>query len=1299
MPKDSKVYAAQESTEVDDLKHKLALLTAEKNEIEVQKQLFELENAGLKATVSKLNGDEEQIPEQGLNLLPKKLPEIVPAEEKAESPHAVTRPDTQKLMQRVVIASTAVKPALKNKEDVFAQVPSYILHQNHPYKVRWDVLLAAMIIYSVITVPLRIAFGTEARGAMMAIDIAIDMFFFADICASFRTTYIDPETHEYVSDPGKIARHYTTSWFTIDFVSTLPIDRIAVAVSGGAGGGNLRIIKLIRVLRLVRLLKLMKLMKFGDILDQYENYLPVSRGVLHIFGMLIQITFVAHLMGCVWYALGAMECYGDVSDPSSKNQGCSWLKVYFGDTWNKGICQDPNSDDDARLTFVNALGEPDTNAEACVDKGFEWTYAVPLERRYTAAIYWAVTTMATVGYGDINTQNDKERAFAVFAMCVGASAFGYTIGIISDLVQNSDIVAVEKKNKMNNFVNYSMSLRLPYKLHKRIKKHWAYLCVKEGVFPQDEMLSYMPLELQLGTIKTKGGAYRELCLQVPGLLTKGPHGMRSAKFVLTVIPKLVPLYCKGGEILFEESMVGWHVYWVISGDIKMKVMVDGVKVFWKEVGPGSRFGENFVTDGTVSAYSATAIEDVPGDDIEMTSLDREDVQDLTMIYPELLDELRQGAIVCSRELTAFKSGAKAHASAANAPDEATSEISHTTAHAPLTDKDVDADREKGIFHNMSAGQLWTDNKMVHPEMMRKIQWDLFIGFLILWSVVIVPMRIAFNVEPVGNMLIFDFFIDISFSIDLFMSFRTAYFTSHRELIYDNKRVYKHYLMGWFGVDFVTTFPIDRVAAAFVSNPSKLRSIKMLRVLRLARLAKIAKILQNGPMFELFEDITAGINPSIFRLMMLFLQMFFCAHMIGCVWHYVCNFGDAKNTWVGSYYLGDDDDSVTELAWDDESLHPTPFPTFITAEPTSSPTQEPTHDIEFKPFTNVDLKSRYLTSVYWALATMTTVGYGDISPNSMKESEMVVAMLSMLFGTTIFAYVIGEVVMAVLNFNPAEKELARKKRSLKKYIEHHKLAPKGVGIQADEEPDLDHVESAEMAARKGLLHYVEMTSVFNTHSLFKRTPEFLQRQIITFHYQGVVSDSGMLKKLDHMFPGLLARIFPILHPVLVSPDVDIVTKGDRISSMFFLQEGECRVREHETYLNPDVSASERDGTRLGALAAQIGPASAVMVRDDSDVFQNRKKYDFVSGDYFMEHAVFIPDGSHCRAQLSVRAAGPNKTKLLELKRKDFLKLADICPVAFEFLKSKWNHPNDEWTVWTLPPDLNAPIAPPKATSED
>ena len=48
--------------------------------------------------------------------------------------------------------------------------------------------------------------------------------------------------------------------------------------------------------------------------------------------------------------------------------------------------------------------------------------------------------------GDINTQNNAERGFAVFAMLVGATTFGFIIGMISDIIQNSNIEKVRKKD-------------------------------------------------------------------------------------------------------------------------------------------------------------------------------------------------------------------------------------------------------------------------------------------------------------------------------------------------------------------------------------------------------------------------------------------------------------------------------------------------------------------------------------------------------------------------------------------------------------------------------------------------------------------------------------------------------------------------------------------------------------------------------------------------------------------------------------------------------------------------------------
>ena len=47
--------------------------------------------------------------------------------------------------------------------------------------------------------------------------------------------------------------------------------------------------------------------------------------------------------------------------------------------------------------------------------------------RYISSIYWAVTTMITVGYGDITPINNDEKIFGVFTMLLACGIFGYTV--------------------------------------------------------------------------------------------------------------------------------------------------------------------------------------------------------------------------------------------------------------------------------------------------------------------------------------------------------------------------------------------------------------------------------------------------------------------------------------------------------------------------------------------------------------------------------------------------------------------------------------------------------------------------------------------------------------------------------------------------------------------------------------------------------------------------------------------------------------------------------------------------------
>ena len=50
--------------------------------------------------------------------------------------------------------------------------------------------------------------------------------------------------------------------------------------------------------------------------------------------------------------------------------------------------------------------------------------------RYINSIYWAVTTMNTVGYGDISPQTATERLFGIFFLLIACGVFSFTMNTI-----------------------------------------------------------------------------------------------------------------------------------------------------------------------------------------------------------------------------------------------------------------------------------------------------------------------------------------------------------------------------------------------------------------------------------------------------------------------------------------------------------------------------------------------------------------------------------------------------------------------------------------------------------------------------------------------------------------------------------------------------------------------------------------------------------------------------------------------------------------------------------------------------
>ncbi|CDW85301.1 UNKNOWN [Stylonychia lemnae] len=116
------------------------------------------------------------------------------------------------------------------------------------------------------------------------------------------------------------------------------------------------------------------------------------------------------------------------------------------------------------------------------------TYAglqnAPISECYVNSLYWTITTMATVGYGDIKPQTTQERLIVIFIMLVACAIYAYIINDIGHIVSRYNILAVQYKQDYSNLIDFRekmmyvnqflSSKSIPKDLIARINKYLQY---------------------------------------------------------------------------------------------------------------------------------------------------------------------------------------------------------------------------------------------------------------------------------------------------------------------------------------------------------------------------------------------------------------------------------------------------------------------------------------------------------------------------------------------------------------------------------------------------------------------------------------------------------------------------------------------------------------------------------------------------------------------------------------------------------------------------------------------------------
>jgi hypothetical protein len=182
--------------------------------------------------------------------------------------------------------------------------------------------------------------------------------------------------------------------------------------------------------------------------------------------------------------------------------------------------------------------------------------------------------------------------------------------------------------------------------------------------------------------------------------------------------------------------------------------------------------------------------------------------------------------------------------------------------------------------------------------------------------------------------------DIIFFVDIFIAFFSAYYNENDELVYDRAIIAKGYLTSWFLIDFLSSIPISMLFQQH-SYSSLVRISRLPKLYRLVKLTKLTRILkvikERNTLIKHLNDILK-LGLGFERLAFYVLLFLVSAHIVSCFWIIIVGFENYNpDTWLARENLLDASNGV-----------------------------------------------QYLCALYYTIAIVTTVGYGDVNVKTTGE---------------------------------------------------------------------------------------------------------------------------------------------------------------------------------------------------------------------------------------------------------------------------------------------------------------------------
>lgn len=386
--------------------------------------------------------------------------------------------------------------------------PYFVVDPNGKVYIIWLALMSIILLY-IATIDLFISsFLDVDDNNIILIDIFIDLAFIVDFYMNLNLAYYN-EDGVLVKEKKQIASKYLKGWMIIDACSSVPLGIINL-IQGSRSYVN-GLIKLVRLRNLPKLLKLGKIIKIINRLLDFEDmdyFFSKHHNLIRFIKVALSVFLCIHIVSCLFYMTAKLDSFG----PNT------WVMRY-------------------KYT-ENTLGE-----------------------KYETCIYWAITTLATVGYGDIVPFTFPEKLLAMIWMIAGVYVVSFSVGSLASFYKELEMKDSQVSSYMKTAEDFAKDVRISNHDLSKLKRTIYDLPSLTGKYKAEKFLESIPMKLRY---EIALDLYKKSIPKFEFFANK-PRG-----FIVDIALRLTYEAHESEYVLWRENEAADGIYFILEGVIKYK---------------------------------------------------------------------------------------------------------------------------------------------------------------------------------------------------------------------------------------------------------------------------------------------------------------------------------------------------------------------------------------------------------------------------------------------------------------------------------------------------------------------------------------------------------------------------------------------------------------------------------------------------------------------------------------------------------------------------------------------------------